>query len=244
MTPLPRVPSIRVLLALALIGTSLTIASGAFPAAAGTRTPKIKSAKMQDHDRDGRADAVLLAYTRRVKHPVDKDGRYPFVVKGYTIKKVGRASGSKLLIFLKERRNSDWTAAPSISYSRTRQDPVRGTNRVQSSTQTFKRTLSLEKVTGTYLLTLHALGDGTISSADGQTVCTGRCAIPYLPDTLVGFVAEPGEGSDFAGWSGACADSGVGLACSVVMDATKSAEGNFVAAEDTTEPAPKPLPLP
>jgi hypothetical protein len=60
-------------------------------AAADARPPRIVAAVMQDRDGDGRADAVRLTYSERVRRARDRDGRYPFRVAGYRVRSVGAA---------------------------------------------------------------------------------------------------------------------------------------------------------
>src|SRR5687768_14185135 len=100
--------------------------AGATPAwAADRKPPKIASAAMKDADRDGRADRIVLRYSEKVSHPVDR-ASYPFTIKGYRITKVKRsARKTKLVILLREKAASDLTAKPNVRYQRTSNQPVR-----------------------------------------------------------------------------------------------------------------------
>jgi hypothetical protein len=106
-------------------------------AAPDRRAPRIVSAVMQDTDGDFRADRVLLRYSERVRHVRDKDGRYPFVVAGYAIESVGRASGKKVVLFLVEPSEPDPTAVPSVRYRRTKSKPVKDQAGNQAAAQLF-----------------------------------------------------------------------------------------------------------
>ena len=86
---------------LAVLAAATAVATVA--AAPDSRPPRIVAAAMQDADRDGRADRLLLTYSERVQHRADRDGRYPFQVGGYTIQSVERASGRTILLTLVEQ---------------------------------------------------------------------------------------------------------------------------------------------
>ena len=110
------------------------------PSAAPERTlPRIVAGAMLDADGDSRADRVRLTYSMRVRHPADRDGKYPFVVSGYRIRSVGAASGKQLAILLVEKQGADPKATPAIRYRHTRSKPVRDRAGNQAAAQLFRR---------------------------------------------------------------------------------------------------------
>jgi hypothetical protein len=127
-----------------LVGYALVLAATAallVPAASSERSvgsPRIVSGSMLDLNRDRRADAVRLTYSTRVRHAMDRDGRYPFTVAGYRIRSVGVARGRSLVILLAEHGSSDAGARPAIRYRRTRSGAVLGARRAQAMPQLFR----------------------------------------------------------------------------------------------------------
>ena len=71
-----------------------------------------------------------------------------------------------------------------------------------------------------FALTLATVGSGTITA--NPTPVNGT----YGAGTVVALTATPASGSQFSGWSGACAGTG---ACSVTMDAAKGVTATFAA---------------
>ena len=113
--------------------------------AADTKPPKIAQARMQDLDGDSRADSIVLTYSEKIKHAADSDGKYPFSVPGYTVKKVNKANATKnLTVVLNELGVPDLTAKPSVKYARTTKKPVRDMAGNQAKKQTFVNTASLD----------------------------------------------------------------------------------------------------
>jgi hypothetical protein len=102
--------------------------------------PRIVAAAMVDSDRDARADGVRLTYSVRVRHALDRDGRYPFAVAGYGIRSVSSAVGRSLLIRLVERPRPDPAARPAVRYRRTRSKPVTARSGMQAGAQLFRKT--------------------------------------------------------------------------------------------------------
>jgi hypothetical protein len=129
----PRLPATATLAL--LVGATLAVGSAAAPDA---KAPRIVSAAMQDADRDSRADRVLITYSTRIRHPADRDGKYPFAVAGYRIGSVGAARGKTLVLALVEKAAADDTARPAIRYRRTVSKPVRDRAGKQAIAQTFK----------------------------------------------------------------------------------------------------------
>jgi hypothetical protein len=96
---------------------------------------------MTDVDRDALADGVRLTYSQRIRHRVDRDGKYPFAVSGYRIRSVGAASGTRtLVVLLVEKAQPDPTARPALRYRRTRSRPVMGLTKVEAAAQVFRAT--------------------------------------------------------------------------------------------------------
>jgi hypothetical protein len=118
---------------------ALVMVAGA-AAAPDRKPPRIVAAVMVDADRDLQADRVRLAYSERVRHAVDRDGKYPFAVAGYRIRSVGAASGKTVVISLVEKTAPDHLARPSIRYRRTMSKPVRDRAGNQALSQSFRRT--------------------------------------------------------------------------------------------------------
>jgi hypothetical protein len=108
-------------------------------AAPDTRSPRIVSAAMLDLDRDSRADRLRLFYSERIRHRVDRDGRYPFRVGGYRIRAVGAAGGRALVVLLEEKSAADHAARPSVRYVRTSVQPVLDREGNQVLGQVFQR---------------------------------------------------------------------------------------------------------
>src|SRR5262245_3709565 len=111
------------------------------PAAAPDgKPPRFVAAAMLDVDGDSLADRVRLTYSERVRHIVDRDGRYPFTVSGYRIRSVGKASGKALVVVLVEHGQPDPAATPRVRYRRTKAQPVRDVAGNQALGQLFART--------------------------------------------------------------------------------------------------------
>ena len=126
--------------AMILAGAAAVVATSAAAPVRKAPPPRIVAAAMVDADGDARADAVRLTYSRPVRHPADRDGRYPFAVGSYGIRSVGVASGKSLLIRLVERPKPDSAARPSIRYRQTRSKPVIARSGMQAGAQLFRRT--------------------------------------------------------------------------------------------------------
>lgn len=82
-------------------------------------------------------------------------------------------------------------------------------------------------------------GAGTVTSDPSGIACPPACAAEFDAGTQVTLSAEPGPGSAFAGWSGACTGSG---SCVVTLAAaaTVAAEFEPVPAAATSAPAAAP----
>jgi DNA-binding beta-propeller fold protein YncE len=67
-------------------------------------------------------------------------------------------------------------------------------------------------------------GAGTVTSSPTGVACGSTCSAPFPSGSSVALTASAGEGSVFAGWSGACSGT---AACNVTMDAAKSVTATF-----------------
>ncbi len=77
---------------------------------------------------------------------------------------------------------------------------------------------------GSYAMTVHDFGEGTIVSSPGGINCGSACSAAFVSGTKVTLVATPAPGYRFAGWSGSCAGTG---ACIVWMDDIANAYAFF-----------------
>jgi hypothetical protein len=69
-------------------------------------------------------------------------------------------------------------------------------------------------------------GPGGVSSADKLISCGSKCAATYSVGTIVTLVANPGSGSVFGGWGGAC--SGNQSTCSVLVNDSMNVTATFL----------------
>jgi hypothetical protein len=134
-----------------LTASGLVIVAAVVPIAASSAALPVKPARivaaaMQDVDRDERADAVRLTYSRPVRHAVDRDGTYPFVVSGYRIQSVGATRGRALVVKLAEKPRPDGGARPRIRYRPTKAKPVLDRRGVQAVAQSFLGVRALPRV--------------------------------------------------------------------------------------------------
>ncbi|MGI8683457.1 MAG: fibronectin type III domain-containing protein, partial [Mycobacteriales bacterium] len=86
-------------------------------------------------------------------------------------------------------------------------------------------------VSYTLSVTKAGTGTGDITSSPTGINCGSTCSASYPSGTSVGLSATPATGSTFAGWSGACTDTGP---CAVTMDAAKSVTATFTGASPAT----------
>jgi hypothetical protein len=80
-----------------------------------------------------------------------------------------------------------------------------------------------------YTLTVNEVGQGTVTSTDGQINCTngsGTCSAVYSIGSSVTMNATAGSGWTFSGWSGVCTG---GNPCTVVMNSNLSPTATFTA---------------
>ncbi len=89
------------------------------------------------------------------------------------------------------------------------------------------------QTTAIYTLTVSIVGNGTVTSTDGNINCPGSCSYTYAYGTQVTLNAAPGEGWVFGGWNGGClgtAPCTVTMTQSISVDAIFSEALQFVAA--------------
>jgi len=104
-------------------------------------------------------------------------------------------------------------------------DKVNGANECEVTMSAVKA------VTATFDLESHLLtvtksgaGSGTVTSSPAGISCGATCAASFDHGIEVTLTAAPAAGSEFKGWSGACAGSG---SCKVAMSAAKSVGAEF-----------------
>jgi len=73
-------------------------------------------------------------------------------------------------------------------------------------------------------VSLGGIGAGTVSNSPSGVSCGTDCAEDYPSGTVVTLTASASSGSEFSGWSGACAGTD---SCVVTMDAAKSVTAGF-----------------
>lgn len=111
----------RLLLVTALlaIGTLGLVQRLGTPAAAAG-SPRIVGARMQDLDRDGKADHLLLTYSKAIRFGGHTGPGNSFGVPGYVVLEAQAVSGaSRLGLVLAEKGRPDPNAAPDVTYRAT-----------------------------------------------------------------------------------------------------------------------------
>ncbi len=103
-------------------------------------------------------------------------------------------------------------------------------NQSQSVTATFAASAPPPPPITVYTLsvTKGGTGNGSVSSSPGGINCTNRaysCSAGFASGSLVSLTAVPISNSIFAGWTGACAGSGV---CAVTMDQSLTVGASFL----------------
>ena len=78
---------------------------------------------------------------------------------------------------------------------------------------------------GTFTLTVAKTGNGRVVSDPTGIDCGTTCSADFTSGSTVTLVAHPDPGWTFGGWTGACSGTG---ACTVTMDAAKSAGADFL----------------
>lgn len=213
------------MLTFAVIMSLVTSLMGAVPVAAADRKPpRIARAVMVDADGNGKVDRIVLTYSEAVRHKADKDGKYPFTVKGYKIRSVGRAKGAKLTLRVKEAAGP---AKPTIVYKRSARQAVKDRAGNQAVKQRFTKVVPLPVVVpeGSSQLTVNPEGPGRIVSDDGLIACESSCSAVYSDGKSVTLTAVPSMDAVFLGWTGAC--EGTDVACTVVVDQDQTVRATF-----------------
>ena len=73
-------------------------------------------------------------------------------------------------------------------------------------------------------VTISGAGSGSVASTPAGIACPADCTEDYADGTPVALTPTPAPGSYFAGWSGACAGTGV---CNLTMSANRAATATF-----------------
>ena len=76
-------------------------------------------------------------------------------------------------------------------------------------------------------LTVSLTGSGTVTSNPPGITCAPDCSKSFAAGTSVTLTASPPSGSTFSGWGGVCSSFGTQAACTVTVDANKTATANF-----------------
>src|SRR5207244_4050596 len=107
------------------------------------------------------------------------------------------------------------------------------TNQYQTSStlvwSTRIASFSFPSCTQSSMLTVSEVGNGTVTSTDGQINCTngsGTCSATYTIGSAVALNATPATGCTFSAWSGPCSGANP---CQVVMNSNLTPTANFKA---------------
>jgi hypothetical protein len=92
--------------------------------------------------------------------------------------------------------------------------------------KTVTATFAAAAPTSTYTLTVSKIGNGTgrVISAPAGLDCVTNCNAAFGANTSVMLTANPGTGSTFTGWGGACAGTGP---CTLTMTQAKSVTATY-----------------
>jgi hypothetical protein len=92
--------------------------------------------------------------------------------------------------------------------------------------KTVTATFAVAVPTSTYTLTVSKTGNGTgrVISAPAGLDCATNCNAVFGANTSVMLTANPGTGSTFTGWGGACAGNGP---CTLTMTQAKSVTATY-----------------
>jgi hypothetical protein len=131
------------------------------------RPPTLTCAVTADNDGNGRIDAVLLTYSKRVRSPALSGAKLPFQVDRYTLRGVDKASGRNIVLRLRERSAADTGAVPAVIYKppRQRRQAVAG-GRGRARATTFNATRDRAKP---LLLSSRTRDDDANGRLDGVT---------------------------------------------------------------------------
>ncbi len=113
-TSMRRFAHSRRMLPLALVALA---ALGLDPAAgASAGSPRLKSAKALDTDRDGSVDAFDLSFSASVRGKADASAPFRFAVAGYRVTGAGAPRGRTVRVKVAETRVCDLATRPKVSY--------------------------------------------------------------------------------------------------------------------------------
>ena len=151
--------------------------------------PSIVKAAMVDSNKDGQADEVVLSYSAKIKHTLQKKGTFPFSVEGYRITSVAAATGTKLVIHVAERSVSDVTVTPFVTYKGPAKIPVTSSSgKVQAQNQTFIGTTPVNAAAAIYVATTGNdanAGTRTAPKLTIQAAVAAAAATVPVPDVYV-----------------------------------------------------------
>ncbi len=141
------------------------------------------------------------------------------------------------------------TAAPGTGYQFTGwSGACSGTAATCSVTMDAAKSVTATFTVQQFVLILTTVGDGSIAATPGSTsgtygygtivtlTATPSSTVTTAAATIATSTAVSAAGSQFAGWSGACAAAGTAPTCNVTMDAAKSVTATFT----STPPPPGP----
>lgn len=177
-------------------------------ALAAGKAPTVTKAAMVDANNDGRADELVITYSTKVNHALQKSGTFPFSVEGYVITRILAAKASKkLVIDLQERAVSDLTVTPFVTYTVPRKDPVVGISGTAEADQTFVGTTAVAPLSAIYVATSGSdsnPGTATSPKATIQAGIAAATALTPIPDVYV-------SSGIYSETSGLSLDSGVNV---------------------------------
>ena len=104
--------------------------------------------------------------------------------------------------------------------------------------QPVRHSLKVQSPPATLSVFRSGTGSGSVSSSPAGIACGEACAFEFAGDQVVTLTPSAAEGSEFAGWSGACSGAG---ACQVTMDEARSVTARFDLEQGTPPPSEFPL---
>ncbi|MDI6793281.1 MAG: putative Ig domain-containing protein, partial [bacterium] len=157
-----------------------------------------------------------------------------FAIKTYTITSAAGTNGTITpteTVTVNHGANQTFTITPNVNYHAV-DVLVDGTSVGAVNTYTFSdvtagHTISATFAINTYPLTVARAGTGfgTVTSLPEGINCGSDCSETYTHGTVAILTATPAASSTFAGWSGACPDTGT--TCEVTMDRARSVTATF-----------------
>lgn len=96
-----------------------------------------------------------------------------------------------------------------------------------SFTMESARLVSATFTLRSYALSVTRTGRGTVTSDIGGIFCGAACTATLTAGSVVVLTATPESGAQFAGWAGACAESGATPTCTVNVTGAKTASATF-----------------